>query len=159
MDPMTEEIKLAISKNLPAQIGDALRQRLTDAGRFEEEAKREKASSIYKDGVIADLNAKLAKHADIDKREKDLAEGKAALAEAELAVLKREVAMDRTIAAHMTAGAEACVSAVHRALALMNPGTDKADKTWNFDGSFSIPWPSSNYPMRETVNVSLTKRP
>ena len=76
---MKTEIEEIISKNLPAQVGDVLKQRLAQADAYEAEVKSLRENKISNEATIKGLHAEIERYmafdnrnAAIDAREKEL---------------------------------------------------------------------------------------
>jgi len=96
---MKTEIEEIISKNLPAQVGDVLKQRLTQADALENEVKQLREYKISHEATIKGLRAEIDKYiafdnrnSALDAREKELAQRELNLG---LEILKYQLASEK----------------------------------------------------------------
>jgi len=81
---LEEEIRLAIEKNIPAQVGDVLRQRLEQAEKDAVKVKQQEEALQNKNAAITKLEKQLAEYKTCDERNAKLQEREKKIAEEEI---------------------------------------------------------------------------
>jgi len=68
MDATTQEINEIIKKNLPAQVGDVLKQRLAQADAYESDVKHLTGVKVSNEATIIGLESKIKEYEQFDNR-------------------------------------------------------------------------------------------